>query len=211
MLPILLIGATGPMGRAVLDRAVPDNTGTPVRAFARSPEALADVGVDVVRGDVLDRDSLIAALEGTSGVISVLGSRPTSKDAHLLEEGTANIIAAMAETGIRRLVCVTGMGAGSSRGHGPWWYDRIVRPTILRGVYADKDRQETLIREADLDATIVRPAVLSDKPHSATVRAVVDLAPGEKMGSITRRDVADFLLAESLTGTHIGQTVHLFT
>ncbi|MDF2044906.1 NAD(P)H-binding protein [Microbacterium sp. Kw_RZR3] len=205
----LIIGATGPMGRAVLARA--DALSLRVRALARRPGALAGVTDDVVAGDVMDVETIVAALDGIDAVISVLGSRPRASDAHLLENGTRNVVHAMRERGVRRLLCVTGMGAGDSWGHGPLWYDALVRPTILRSVYADKNRQEAVVRESRTSWTLVRPAVLVNTPQPRLVLAKSRLAPRERMGPLTRTDVACFLVSELLEPAYVGQTVHLFT
>lgn len=205
----LLIGATGATGRAVLAEAT-----EPLRAFARRPETLGDVADmhEVVQGDVNDPASLVRALDGVDTVISVLGSRPGRKDRGLLANGTRRILETMVETGTQRLICVTGMGAGDSRGRGPWWYDALVRPTILRGVYADKENQEELIRASGTQWVIVRPAVLTN--DSAPRRAVVARGPlerGTAMGAVSRHQVARFLLGEAAHPQWQGQTVHLFT
>jgi uncharacterized protein YbjT (DUF2867 family) len=68
----------------------------------------------------------------------------------------------MAEQNIRRLVCITGLGAGDSRGHGGFFFDRLFLPLMLRKVYEDKNRQEDAIRASTLDWTIVLPTVLND-------------------------------------------------
>ncbi|MFT3943787.1 MAG: NAD(P)H-binding protein [Ancrocorticia sp.] len=214
-LRILVIGSTGSLGRAVLRNA--DSGGVKVRAFARHPEALVDeagfcVNFEVVRGDVRDVDSLVRALDGVDAVISALGSKPWRRDARgVFEAGTANLIEAMGRTGVERAVVVTGVGAGDSRGHGPFWYNWLVQPTILRSTYADKERQEALLAESGLDWTIVRPAVLSDKGVGRPVRTSVKLGRRQKLGAISRDDVARFLLAETLTPKYVHQIVHLHT
>lgn len=64
---------------------------------------------------------------------------------------------------------------------------------LLRKVYADKNRQEALIRDSGLDWVLVRPSVLNDKPARGEVRAITDLT-GFRGGSIARADVATFVL-----------------
>lgn len=54
-----------------------------------------------------------------------------------------------------------GIGAGDSKGHGGFFYDRIFYPLLLKAVYSDKDRQESLIRASNADWTIVRPGFLT--------------------------------------------------
>jgi uncharacterized protein YbjT (DUF2867 family) len=205
---ILLVGATGPTGREVLARA--SALGISVRALARRPEALGGdfASHEIVRGDVLDRDSLVAALDGIEVVVSVLGTPLTRKPVTLLSRGTANLLAAMKTVGTPRIVCVTGMGAGDSRGHGGFLYDRLLLPLLLGQIYADKDRQEALLRAGDADWTIVRPAYLTDGPALGRYRVMTDLT-GIRLKRISRKDVADFLLTEALGPSHRRSTVNL--
>ena len=111
-----------------------------------------------------------------------------------------------AGTGVGRLVCITGIGAGDSKGRGPWWYNWLVQPLVLRGVYHDKTRQEAVVRGGGLDWTLVRPVMLTNGPAKgvAAVRASTD--PTERYaGTISRADVADWCLGELADGRHRGQ------
>jgi putative NADH-flavin reductase len=92
------------------------------------------------------------------------------------------------------------MGAGDSAGHGGFLFDRLFELLMLRKVYADKDCQQAIIRGSGLDWTIVRPAVLNDKPARGSVRALTDLSAFQG-GAISREDVAGFILDEIDTGT----------
>lgn len=208
---ILLIGATGPTGRQILARS--RDTDLQVRALARRPEALAGddaEGIDVVRGDVLDPATLTAALAGVDQVVSSLGSKLSPFAAvHLLSAGTTNLVAAMRDAGVGRLVCITGVGAGDSRGHGGFAYDRLIRPTLLRNVYADKDRQEDVVRASDLDWLLLRPAVLTNGARTGKHHAVTRFAPGEKLRPLSRADVADFVVGEVLSQRYHRATVNL--
>lgn len=206
---VLLIGATGPTGRQVLARAAA--RGIALRSLARNPEALADVGDagEVVRGDVTDRASIESALIGVDAIVSVLGSKPGSGPHDLLTRGTQNIIDAAIAQGVRRLVVVTGMGAGDSRGHGGFFCDRVLLPLLLKDVYADKDRQEEAVRASHLDWTIVRPGFLTNGVHTGVYRAIGDLAEGTRLRKISRADVADYLLDAASTGRDRLGTVHL--
>jgi hypothetical protein len=94
---------------------------------------------------------------------------------------------------ISRLVCITGMGAGDSVGHGGFLFDNLIFPLLLRKVYADKNRQESIVTNSGLDWSLIRPSVLNDKPGRDTVRALTDLS-GFHGGTISREDVATFVL-----------------
>lgn len=92
-----------------------------------------------------------------------------------------------------RLVAITGIGAGDSAGHGGFLFDNLIFPLLLRKVYADKNRQELIIKESALDWTIVRPSILNSKAGGKTVRALTNLDTFHG-GSISRADVATFVL-----------------
>jgi uncharacterized protein YbjT (DUF2867 family) len=72
-------------------------------------------------------------------------------------------------------------------------FDNVIYPLLLRKVYADKNRQEAIVRDSGLDWVLVRPSVLNDKPGRNEIRALDDLS-GFHGGTIARADVASFVL-----------------
>ena len=112
---------------------------------------------------MLDASSVEAAVAGQDAALSALGTRST-KPTTLFSESTHNLISAMNKHGVRRLICITGIGVGDSKGHVGFLYDRIIRPFVVKNVYEDKERQEEAIKQSDLDWVIVRPARLTDEP-----------------------------------------------
>ncbi|WP_158818975.1 NAD(P)-dependent oxidoreductase [Methylocapsa sp. S129] len=192
---VLVLGATGGTGREILREATAQ--GHSVVALVRSKakaEGLA--GAELVEGDARDEAVLSRALVGCDAVISSLGT-PVSpfKEVTLLSTATRALVRAMDGGKVRRLVCITGLGAGDSRGHGGLAFDMLVMPLFLRKVYADKDRQEAVVRASDLDWVLVRPVVLNDKPAKGSVRAQTDLSDIHG-GSIARADVAKFVVQQ---------------
>jgi uncharacterized protein YbjT (DUF2867 family) len=162
---------------------------------ARSAEKAGDLkGAQVVIGDARDAATLRRALEGREAVVSALGT-PASpfREVTLLSTATRALVDAMKLEQVSRLVCITGIGAGDSKGHGGFLFDNLIYPLILSKVYADKNRQESIVRGSGLDWVLVRPAVLNDKPKHDNVRALTDLS-GFHGGTISRDDVASFVL-----------------
>ena len=94
---------------------------------------------------------------------------------------------------VSRLVAITGIGAGDSAGHGGVLFDKLIYPLLLRHVYADKNRQEAIIKASAFDWVLVRPAILNDKPGRGAVQALTDLSDFHG-GTISRKDVARFVL-----------------
>lgn len=190
---ILVLGATGGTGRLIVGQAVA--RGYDVAALVRSPDAARHLGgARLIAGDARDETILRQALRGRDAVISALGT-PASprREVTLLSTATRALVSAMKAERVARLVGITGMGAGDSAGHGGFLFDQLIFPLLLRKVYADKNRQEALIRDSGLDWVLVRPSVLNDKPARGDVRAITDLT-GFHGGSIARADVATFVL-----------------
>lgn len=199
---ILVLGATGATGRLIVSKAVAK--GYEVVALVRSKAKAEDlVGAELVEGDARDPARLTRAIAGCDAVISSLGTAISPfKEVTLLSTATSALVGVMEEQNIRRLVCITGLGAGDSRGHGGFFFDRLFLPLMLRKVYQDKDRQEDAIRASTLNWTIVRPTVLNDKPAQGGVRALTDLS-GIHGGTIARADVADFVVGQLVAETWV--------
>lgn len=192
-LKVLVLGATGGTGRAIVRQA--RARGYEVTALVRSPGKGAELeGARLIIGDARDEATLRRALKGQDAVISSLGT-PASplRKVTLLSSATRALVSAMKAEHVKRLVCITGIGAGDSRGHGGFLFDNVLFPLLLRNVYADKDRQEAIVRDSGLDWVLVRPAVLNDKQSEPSVRALTDLS-GFDGGTISRQDVASFVL-----------------
>jgi putative NADH-flavin reductase len=201
---VLVVGATGGTGRAITTRALVE--GHTVTAFARRAASLptGDGRLKRYPGDVLDPAAVDAAVRDQDAVICVLGSPITRRPVSVFSQGTANLVAAMTAHGVRRIICITGIGCGNSRGHGGFLYDRIVVPFVLRNVYDDKERQEAVIRGSGLDWIIVRPAFLTDGPASSNFLALNDL-DGVRAGRISRADVAMFVVRQLVDGRFLHQ------
>jgi NAD(P)H-binding len=111
----------------------------------------------------------------------------------------------MRAQGPRRLVAVTGLGAGDSRGRLGFFFDWVAFPLVLKRIYDDKDVQEQMIKASGLDWTIVRPGLLKNGPATGRVRALTD--PGDwRAGFVRRADVAQFLVREAFERRFVGKT-----
>ncbi len=202
---ILIIGATRGIGLQLLIQAL--ERGHTVTALVRNPGQLTlqDPGLTVVKGDIRDAQSVTVAMDDQDGVCCCIGIRPTFKPVSVFSEGIKNVLAAMQEKGVRFLINITGIGAGDSKGHGGFLYDRIFNPLLLGQMYKDKDRQEALIKSSDFDWVIVRPGLLTNGPLRGEYRVVTDLT-GVRVRTISRADVAHFMLEELVARKYIGKT-----
>lgn len=193
--PILIMGATSGIGALALDEAV--ERGLPVRAFGRSADKLeARDLVEARAGDARSAEDVAGALEGCRAVIYALGIKERLamlwEEERLFSESTKVLLQAMKQSGTRRLVAVTGFGAGRSRS-AMSALERLGHKAVLGKPYADKDRQEALIMESDLDWTIARPVILTKGSKSGRLKVLRDPSSWRN-GLISRADVASYLV-----------------
>lgn len=161
-----------------------------------------------VSADALDEAAVKGALDGVDVVIQTLGVSPSVERAIIpttfFSDATRVLIQAMKQTGAKRLIAVTGFGAGDSRDQGGCLYNTAFH-LFLGRVYEDKDVQEDLIQDSGLHWVIARPVILTN--GSRTRRYHVLVQPRSwRMGFISRADVADFLIRQIDDDTCLGKT-----
>ena len=203
---LLIIGATGGTGRELVEQAL--SQGHTVTAFVRNPAKvkIEHERLTVVKGNILEYDSVENAVKGKDAVLSVLGHKRWLVKNTILSEGTKNIIQAMEKHGVKRLVCETALGIGDSRGKLGLYYTLFVIPFLLYFYFKDKELQERYIRESNLDWTIVRPGQLTNGRKRGVYRH------GSHVGSrfftvrVSRADVADFMLKQLTDKSYLLKT-----
>lgn len=193
---ILIIGASKGIGLETAKQALA--AGYQVRALARTASSI-DIDspkLQKVTGDARQTRDVEMALAGVDVVISTLGVGfgELFRPVRLFSEATKILISSMEAQHIKRLICVTGFGAGDSRASISW-LQRLPFQVIFGHAYEDKSRQELMIKESGLDWTIVRPGVLIGGPRSGRYRVLREPSQWQN-GIISRADVADFLVRQ---------------
>ncbi len=207
-LNILVIGGTSGAGLETVKLAL--QRGHKVTALSRNPDGvtLSHNLLTIGRGDILDPQTISLAVEGHDAVIISVGIPPTRDEITLFSEGSRNVLAAMKGADIGRILLVSGIGAGDSRGHGGVFYDNVLQPLLLKTIYQDKDRAEKIVSESEALWTIVRPGFLNDDQATMNYRVVEDIS-GITSGGISRSDVAHFMVASLENEKYLNQTVLL--
>jgi uncharacterized protein YbjT (DUF2867 family) len=209
---IIIFGANGQTGRLLTRRVLA--AGHSAVAVTRRPDdfPFTDPGLTVVGADIHDADALVPLVDDADAVLSTLGVSFTRDVVDTYSVGTRNIVAAMQQTGSRRLVVVSSTGAYPTPRTGSPLALRLVEPiitkTIGKTVYDDIRRMETVVHGSGLNWTIVRPSGLFD------LGDVTNYVAGhvDPIGAFTARiDLADYLANLAADGSVAGQTVIVST
>lgn len=205
---VVVFGATGRTGRRVVERALA--AGHEVTGIARTPSKMGTTHerFTLVRGDVLDYDSFADALRGQEAVVSTVGKGGAYlSSVELYSAGIQNVIRAMKEYGVPRLIAVTSGGT-----HPGWdrnnsvFYELLIKRVLLRGEYADMRRMENRVMDSDLDWTLVRPSGLTDEEGTGEYRVQVGYSIPES-DTTTRDDLAVFIVDELESDRYVREGV----
>jgi len=178
---VLIIGASRGIGLETVKAAL--EAGHSVRALARSARRIPVVHpqLEKMAGDALEMAAVKRALSGVDVVTQSLGVSAgpeiVFKPMRFFSKATRVLVTAMEQAHVKRLICVTGFGAGDSRGHGGFLYN-LAFHLLLGRVYDDKDVQERIVRSSKLDWVIVRPVILTDGPKTGGLGQSGDAMPG---------------------------------
>jgi putative NADH-flavin reductase len=202
-LKIAVFGASGDTGKQLVEQALA--AGYDVVAYARNPSKLniSHEHLTIIQGELSDAALIETALKGTDAVLSALGPRGGSKNKPLTQ-GMQNIIAAMKNQGVRRLIITSTLSAKDSKDKSDFRTKAMVNlvKTTMHAAYEDIVSVAETVRASDLDWTIVRLAILNNKPKSGKVKTGY-VGTGEVGTQISRADIADFMLKQ------IGDTKYL--
>lgn len=199
---ISIFGGTGPTGLLLVEQALAQ--GHEVVAYARTPSKLPQhERLSVVEGQLDDADKVAAAIAGSEAVLSLLGPGTKAAEVPPLVTGTRNIVAAMDQHGVRRLVA-TGTPSMSDPEDGKDWKIGLLVKMISRFQPVAYDAIVTIgriVRESGLDWTLVRLPFLSNGPRTGQVNAH---RVGEKGGlRLSRANAAAFVLGQVTDTTYL--------
>ncbi len=193
---LVVFGATGKTGHLLLGQAL--DAGNEVVAYVRNPSKLnaSSERLKVVQGELQDERRIEGALEGADAVLSVLGPKGSSKSKPLTK-GMEVIIAAMKKQGVRRIIITSTLSAKDPRDQ-PDLKAKVLVSIVrsaMRGAYEEIVGVARIVRESDLDWTIVRLTMLNNGASTGKVR-VGYLGRGQVGSWVSRANVAEFMLKE---------------
>lgn len=201
---IVIFGASGRTGRHLIAQAL--EQGHAVTAFARTPGKISMRAerLRIVQGNVHDPEAVERAVEGQDVVLCALGTN-RGEPATALAEATRNILRAMEEYGVRRIVCVSAAGFLGERADfliGKilfWYFGRY-----LTKLFDAMKRQYQELERSGLEWIAVRPFLLDDGPRKGGYRVVMDGIPS-KGYRINTGDLAEFMLQQLVSQEYVRQ------
>lgn len=201
---ITIFGATGQIGQHLTARSL--KQGHNVTAFTRSPDKLeiTHKNLRIVQGDVLKYADVMQAVEGQDAVFCTLGMPLMNKEG-LRAKGTKNIVRAMEETSVNRLICLSVFGANDSRNLLTFKYKALIVPLILRHVIADHNIQETYVTNSTLGWTLVRPGNFTKGSYTGVYRHGFTASDAPCKIKISQPDLADFMLKQLSSDSYMQQ------
>jgi len=200
---IAVFGGSGATGRVLIRHALQRGMG--VRTLVRNPAALRGSleGAEIIAGSLANRDDVSNTLTGADAVFCVFGPRPPYTDI-FCQQATKNIVEIMQENNISRLLCQTGGMIGNYPENRSVFFGLMV--SLFRKRLPEIVGQEQQVENSDLSWTIVKPPKLVDKPQTHKLVAGTHVKLG-LLSSITRNDLAEFLLDEAQEGLYHQQAV----
>ncbi|MGI8436287.1 MAG: NAD(P)-dependent oxidoreductase [Chthoniobacterales bacterium] len=202
-LSLLVVGATGGTGRELVQQALAQ--GHNVTAFVRDPARLGITheNLRVAPGDVMNYATVASAMRGQDAVLCALGHKQLFRPTKILSEGTRNILRAMNEEKVPRIVVESSLGVCDAVGRLGLFATLFAVPLILPYYFWDRRRQERIVTHTEPDWIMVRPSALTNGPARGEYRH-------GNVGSyilptrISRADVASFMIKQLASDTYLG-------
>lgn len=193
---ISLFGATGPTGKFLIEEAL--RQGYSLSVYTRDARKLAAFAgrIEIVVGDLQDREAIAKCIRGADAVISALG--PNGIKVHgdkPVMHGLINIVSAMRQSGVRRLIQISTAAYRDQKdsfdfkAHAMALFFKLV----ARKAYEDITATGSLVARSDLDWTLVRIPNLRNGPANGKV--AVGWYGKTKLGTkLSRGNLAKFLV-----------------
>ena len=207
---LVLFGASGKTGTLLIQQAL--TAGHEVTAYVRRPESitLENKNLKVVVGELSDTNKITSAIAGTDACISTLGGNSLKNHATEFMTGIQHIIAAMEKEKVSRFIYMSSVGAGESKYLMAQPVRFLIVNLMLRIPLADHTVNEQRIASSKLNWTIVRPGGLTDEPATAEIKHGSDKVMIKGNPSISRANVASFILKQLTDTTYTNKAVWLY-
>jgi uncharacterized protein YbjT (DUF2867 family) len=191
---LLVLGATGATGQLVVSQALA--AGHHVTALVRSPDKLTarHANLTVITGQATRAADVKDALPGADAVISTLGAMKGS----VMTDATRALLAAAGREDPRRIVMLSSFALARDRLTGP---AKAISGLMMSAAIKDRTTAEELLRASGRNYVIAHATRLTNGAATGTAHVVPDGTPVSMSNSVSRADVATWLLDAATQGT----------
>lgn len=206
---IVIFGATGFSGRAILQKALEANHNVTILVRNRTSIDIQHHNLSIIEGNVLDRSTVHQSLHNQEVIIQCLGigGKGDGKANTFVSDATSIILDEMKKCNVKKIIAMSNVGAGDSKSFLPWFFTKIILPYFMKWLQViidDKNRMEHIIMRSDVDWTIVRCPNIIDAPEKGKYTATLD---GKNLRlSITLGDMASFMIQQITDTTYSRKT-----
>jgi nucleoside-diphosphate-sugar epimerase len=186
---ITIFGGTGATGLLLIEKAL--RSGHSVTVFARTPSKISikNDNLRIVKGELTEPEKI--------EVISVLGPAQKTKEL-VIADGIKNIVETMKKNDVKRLIATAtpSFKDNNDKFQFGFAFGVFMVKTLIKNSYNNIVLTGKYISESGLDWTIVRLPMLNDKPASGKINAGYTGDGTVSLFSLSRADLADFLLQQ---------------
>lgn len=194
---VLLLGATGRLGREILNEII--KRGYAVNVLIRDAGKIEHVysHLEIFEGDPANSQDLARALSGCAYLVSALNisRRSDFPWAKLRSPGTflsdtlGKVLAMADQYSLKHIVICSAWGVGDSRKEIPRWFAWMIENSNIGTAYLDHQRQEELLKDSGWPYTIIRPVGLTNGAGKGEILWTQGGEPKPKL-TIDRKAVA---------------------
>ena len=198
---ILLLGATGGLGKEILLYAIKNKIN--VNCLVRDPKKINNKSpyIEIFKGDATSYKDLVYALEDSSIVISTLNVCrrniiPWSKITNsktTISDFTNNILKISKEKQINRFISISAWGANETKKDIPFWFKYLIKFSNLKYPYKDHEKHEEIIKNSNLNWTILRPVAFINTKKLMKIKESYKNHPKPSL-IINRKSLAYFII-----------------
>lgn len=194
---ITIFGGTGTTGLLLIEKVL--QNGHKVTAFARTPSKISiqNNNLKIIKGELTEIDKIEEAIKNADAVISVLGPSEKTKGL-VIADGIKNIVETMTKNNVKRLIATATASYKDSNDKFQFGFafGIFMVKSLLKDSYNNIVLTGKHISESGLDWTIVRLPMLSNKLSSGKINAGYTGDGKVNLFSLSRADLADFLLQQ---------------
>lgn len=193
---ISILGATGKTGVQLVDQALA--AGHTVNILNRRNTIVSKhANLNLFVGDPMNSNDIEKVSIGCDVIISALGQG--SKKSKLITKSVRAVIEASARTNVKRFILMSSFTVKASR----LGCDAKLVARMMKGMIVDKLASEDLLRNSDLEWTIVYPTFLTDRPLESGGNVVPHNKKISLSDKISRADVAAWMLNEAKENNYV--------